>query len=162
MGSQVGMCQPGSDACGVLQAMGLHIRVDAWHMPMGCRDLATASTRRAHLRWWQHTMPIEVMHPCLRSQHDWPSACSCAFWQSTLLMIVHEPEPMSANNHHLRNLYKPQHVEADHFVMSACASAGIEGGESVAAVAGGINAILWHELTSGICQLRVRYDPSEL
>lgn len=34
-------------------------------------------------------------------------------------------------------------------------AAGIIGGESVAAVAGGINAILWHDLSSGICQLQV-------
>lgn len=35
--------------------------------------------------------------------------------------------------------------------------AGILGGESNAAIAGGINAILWHDLSAGICQLQVPF-----
>ena len=39
--------------------------------------------------------------------------------------------------------------------VSQLPHAGIVGGECVAAVAGGINAILWHDLSAGICQLQV-------
>ncbi len=34
--------------------------------------------------------------------------------------------------------------------------AGIIGGECAAALAGGINMMLWHDVTAGICQLQVR------
>lgn len=34
--------------------------------------------------------------------------------------------------------------------------AGILGGESAAALAGGINIMLWHDVTAGICALQVR------
>ena len=36
-----------------------------------------------------------------------------------------------------------------------CVDAGIEGGEETHALAAGINLMLWHDVTSGICQLQV-------
>ena len=36
-----------------------------------------------------------------------------------------------------------------------CMHAGILGGECAAALAGGINIMLWHDVTAGICALQV-------
>ncbi len=38
----------------------------------------------------------------------------------------------------------------------ACVRAGITAGEADAAMAAGINLMLWHEVTAGICQLQAR------
>lgn len=44
----------------------------------------------------------------------------------------------------------------------ACVRAGIAAGEADAAVAAGINLMLWHEVTAGICQLQARRRTSNL
>lgn len=38
--------------------------------------------------------------------------------------------------------------------------AGIVGGECSAALAGGINMMLWHDVTAGICQLQASISDS--
>lgn len=40
--------------------------------------------------------------------------------------------------------------------MKPLACAGVLGGECAAALAAGINVMLWHDVTSGICALQVR------
>ena len=58
----------------------------------------------------------------------------------------------------------PEHDEQDFWscmqrsygvVDESLHGAGVSSGECQAALAGGINVMLWHDVTSGICQLQV-------
>ena len=113
------------DSPTALQAMARRTRAGVWPTHSACRAPAMASTPPAPPPWWLHTMPTEV---------SWQHAAS---WPASGFP-EHDGVPGSIS----------------HCMAPLCAPAGILGGEAVAAVAAGINVMVWHETTVGICQLQ--------